>query len=200
MNVTASARRASVSAPAHRRRRAARSAPRRATLASAGRRRAPAERTRGVARAAGPPAPPSGRRARRAAGGTRRGPRANRPHAVEPRAAMIERRIGLLFACFLLLLGTAIARAGWMQGIEGGMLSDDAQSQHTQTVAIPGQRGRILDRDGKELAVSEEAADVVATPYQVKDPAQVSRALARVLDLSKSKILGVLADRSAGFA
>jgi cell division protein FtsI/penicillin-binding protein 2 len=113
---------------------------------------------------------------------------------------MIERRIGLLFACFLLLLGTAIARAGWMQGIEGGMLSDDAQSQHTQTVAIPGQRGRILDRDGKELAVSEEAADVVATPYQVKDPAQVSRALARVLDLSKSKILGVLADRSAGFA
>jgi cell division protein FtsI/penicillin-binding protein 2 len=113
---------------------------------------------------------------------------------------MIERRIGLLFACFLLLLCVAIARAAWMQGIQGGTLSDDAQSQHTQTVAIPGQRGRILDRNGKELAVSEDAADVVATPYQVKDPAEASRRLARVLDVSKAKILSALADRSAGFA
>src|SRR5919109_854995 len=113
---------------------------------------------------------------------------------------MIERRIGLLFACFMLLLCVAIARAGWMQGIQGGTLSDDAQSQHTQTVAIPGQRGRILDRNGRELAVSEEAADVVATPYQVKDPAEVSRRLAQLLDVSKSEILRALADRSAGFA
>jgi cell division protein FtsI (penicillin-binding protein 3) len=113
---------------------------------------------------------------------------------------MIERRIGLLFACFMLLLCVAIARAGWMQGIQGGTLSDDAQSQHTQTVAIPGQRGRILDRNGRELAVSEEAADVVATPYQVKDPAETSRRLARLLDVSKSEILRALADRSAGFA
>src|SRR5919204_1616448 len=113
---------------------------------------------------------------------------------------MIERRIGLLFACFMLLLCAAIARAGWMQGIQGGTLSHDAQSQHTQTVAIPGQRGRILDHSGKELAVSEEAADVVATPYQVKDPTVASRRLARVLDVPKTKILGALADRSAGFA
>jgi cell division protein FtsI (penicillin-binding protein 3) len=113
---------------------------------------------------------------------------------------MIERRIGLLFACFMLLLCVAIARAAWMQGIQGGALSDDAQSQHTQTVTIPGQRGRILDHNGKELAVSEEAADVVATPYQVKEPAEASRRLAPLLDVSKAKILRALADRSAGFA
>ena len=59
---------------------------------------------------------------------------------------MIERRIGLLFACFLLLLVVAIGRAAWVQGVQGGQLSADAQSQQTQTVTIPGQRGRILDR------------------------------------------------------
>ena len=91
---------------------------------------------------------------------------------------MIERRIGLLFACFLLLFCVAIGRAAWVQGVQGGRLSADAQSQHTQTVTIPGQRGRILDRKGRELAVSEDAADVIATPYQVKDPARAARRLA----------------------
>jgi cell division protein FtsI (penicillin-binding protein 3) len=113
---------------------------------------------------------------------------------------MIERRIGLLFACFLLLLVVAIGRAAWVQGVQGGGLSADAQSQQTQTVTIPGQRGRILDRKGKELAVSEDAADVVATPYQVKDPAKAARRLAPLLDVPEAEILRALADRSSGFA
>ena len=100
---------------------------------------------------------------------------------------MIERRIGLLFACFLLLLVLAIGRAAWVQGVQGGGLSADAQSQQTQTVTIPGQRGRILDRKGRELAVSEDAADVIATPYQVKDPARAARRLAPLLHVPEAR-------------
>jgi cell division protein FtsI (penicillin-binding protein 3) len=113
---------------------------------------------------------------------------------------MIERRIGLLFACFLLLLLVAVGRAAWVQGVQGGGLSADARNQQTQTVTIWGQRGRILDRRGKELAVSEDAADVIATPYQVKDPAAAARRLAPELDVAEAKILETLADRSSGFA
>src|SRR6266511_503052 len=113
---------------------------------------------------------------------------------------MIERRIGLLFACFLLLLVVVIGRAAWVQGVQGGVLSADAQSQQTQTVTIPGRRGRILDRNRRELAVSEDAADVIATPYQVKDPAQAARRLGPVLDVPEAEILRALADRSSGFA
>ena len=113
---------------------------------------------------------------------------------------MIERRIGLLFACFLLLFLAAIGRAAWVQGVQGGRLSADAQSQHTQTVTIPGQRGRILDRKGRELAVSEDAADVIATPYQVQDPARAARRLAPLLHVPEAQILRSLADRSSGFA
>ena len=43
--------------------------------------------------------------------------------------SMIERRIGLLFASFLLLLVLGIGRAAWVQGVQGGGLSADAQSQ-----------------------------------------------------------------------
>jgi cell division protein FtsI (penicillin-binding protein 3) len=113
---------------------------------------------------------------------------------------VIERRIGLLFACFLLLLCLAIGRAAWVQGVQGGSLSADAQSQHTQTVTIPGQRGRILDRKGRELAVSEDAADVIATPYQVQDPARASRRLAPLLHVPEAEVLRSLADRTSGFA
>ncbi len=113
---------------------------------------------------------------------------------------MIERRVGLLFACFLLLFVIAIGRAAWVQGIQGGGLAADAQSQQTQTVTIPGRRGRILDRHGRELAVSEDAADVIATPYQVEDPARAARRLAPLLNVSEAEILRLLADRSSGFA
>jgi cell division protein FtsI/penicillin-binding protein 2 len=113
---------------------------------------------------------------------------------------VIERRIGLLFACFLLLFCFAIGRAAWVQGIQGAGLSAEASSQHTQTVTIPGQRGRILDRKGRELAVSEDAADVVATPYQVKHPAAAARRLASALPVPEADILQALADRSSGFA
>jgi cell division protein FtsI/penicillin-binding protein 2 len=113
---------------------------------------------------------------------------------------VIERRIGLLFACFLLLFCFAIGRAAWVQGIQGAGLSADARSQHTQTVTIPGQRGRILDRTGRELAVSEDAADVVATPYQVKHPSAAARRLASALPVPEADLLRALADRSSGFA
>src|SRR3954470_4825830 len=113
---------------------------------------------------------------------------------------MIDRRIGLLFASFLVLLCVAVGRAAWVQGIQGAGLSADAQSQQTETVPVPGLRGSILDRKGRELAVSEDAVDVVATPYQVKDPQRVAHRLAPILGVSRKDILQALRGGSSGFA
>jgi cell division protein FtsI (penicillin-binding protein 3) len=112
---------------------------------------------------------------------------------------LIDRRLGLLFALFVLLLGVVIAKAVWVQAIHGGALSADAHGQQTETVVVPGERGTILDRRGKELAVSEDAATVFATPYQVKDPAAAARKLAPILDLPEQQLLEQLADRESGF-
>jgi cell division protein FtsI (penicillin-binding protein 3) len=113
---------------------------------------------------------------------------------------MIDRRIGLLFASFLLLLVLVVVRAAWVQGVQGAGLSADARSQQTETVPVPGLRGAILDRKGRELAVSEDAADVVATPYQVKDPERMAERLAPILNSSDEEILKALASGSEGFA
>jgi cell division protein FtsI (penicillin-binding protein 3) len=112
----------------------------------------------------------------------------------------IDRRLGLLFCFFLLLFSVALARAFWLQGVKGGELRAEAHSQQVTEVTIPGQRGRVIDRTGKVLAVSEDAADVIATPYQVKDPVRAATRLHDVTGVSVSDLSEALSDRSSGFA
>src|SRR5829696_4166020 len=112
----------------------------------------------------------------------------------------IDRRLGLLFCGFLLLFSLVLVRSFWLQGVKGGSLRAEAHSQQVTSVTIPGERGRILDRNGKVLAASEDAADVVATPYQVKNPAQAAMDLHEVLGMPTTDLLEPLQDRSSGFA
>jgi len=112
----------------------------------------------------------------------------------------VEQRVGLLFAAFLLLFSIVVVRAVWLQGVRGGELAADARSQQTESVLVPGERGKILDRRGRELALSEEAATVFATPYQIDDPADAAAQLAPVLDMPADEILDSISDRASGFA
>jgi cell division protein FtsI/penicillin-binding protein 2 len=112
----------------------------------------------------------------------------------------IDQRAGLLFAAFLVLFAIALVRSVWLQGVRGGELAADAQSQQVATVAVPGKRGRILDRNGSELAVSEDAATIVATPYQVDDPPGTAAKLAEILPTPEDELLEALSDRESGFA
>jgi cell division protein FtsI (penicillin-binding protein 3) len=111
----------------------------------------------------------------------------------------IDRRLGLLFCGFLLVFSFAIARSFWLQGVRGGALRAEARSQQVTQVTIPGQRGRVLDRNGKVLAASEDAADVIATPYQVKNPGQTALRLHDILGEPTTDLVSKLADRSSGF-
>ena len=111
----------------------------------------------------------------------------------------IERRIGLLFAGFLLCFLVVIGRAAWLQGVQGSQLASEATFQQTEVVTVPGLRGSLLDRYGNPLAVSEDAETIYATPYQVKRPVRTATELARVLKLGKDEVLESLTEES-GFA
>jgi cell division protein FtsI (penicillin-binding protein 3) len=105
---------------------------------------------------------------------------------------MIERRIGLLFAGFLVCFLGVAGRAFWLQGVQGAKLASEAISQQTQSVPLPSLRGSLLDRHGNPLAVSEEAATIFAVPGEVTKPALAAQKLAPILELSESKLLGEL--------
>src|SRR5436189_2940636 len=111
----------------------------------------------------------------------------------------IDRRLGLLFCGFLVVFSFALLRSFWLQGVRGGALRAEARSQQVTTVTIPGQRGKVLDRNGKVLAASEDAADVIATPYQVKNPGQTALRLHHLLGVPTTDLSQALADRNSGF-
>ncbi|MBK5221123.1 MAG: penicillin-binding protein 2 [Thermoleophilia bacterium] len=112
---------------------------------------------------------------------------------------LIERRIGLLFAAFLLCFLLVVGRAFWLQGVQGSSLASQAASQQTETITVPGLRGSLLDRRGNSLAASEDAATIYATPYQVKNPPVAAEKLARVLGLDSADVLADLTAES-GFS
>src|SRR5829696_7166684 len=111
----------------------------------------------------------------------------------------IDRRLGLLFCGFLLIFSFAVARSFWLQGVRGGALRAEAHSQQVTPVTVPGQRGRVLDRNGKVLAASEDAADVIATPYQVENVGRTALRLHHLLDVPTTDLVAKLGDRSSGF-
>ncbi|MBI2691792.1 MAG: penicillin-binding protein 2 [Solirubrobacterales bacterium] len=112
---------------------------------------------------------------------------------------LIERRIGLLSAIFLLFFVLALGRASKLMVVDHASLKAQANGQQVGDITVPAPRGAILDRNGNELAVSTDAADVSATPYLVKDVPKVSAQLAPLLDRSPEQIAVKLADRKSGF-
>ena len=113
--------------------------------------------------------------------------------------ALLERRIGLLFAVFLVLLALAGLRATWLGGVRANDMRSRAVSQQVQNVDVSARRGTIRDRHGMELAVSEDSVTVFANPKVVKDPAGTAARLAPFLGKPYQQVLGMLSDRSKGF-
>jgi cell division protein FtsI (penicillin-binding protein 3) len=113
--------------------------------------------------------------------------------------ALVERRIGLLFAAFLTLLLLAGVRAIWLGGVRGDSLASAATSQQVTSTKLPAERGSIVDRKGNPLAVSEPAADVSATPYLVKDPLKAAERLAPILRQTPEALVQKLARKDTGF-
>ena len=116
-----------------------------------------------------------------------------------PPTRLVEKRIGLLFALFLLLLGLAALRATWLGTVKSGSLSSRAVSQQIEDIADPASRGTIYDRNGVELAVSEDSVTVFAHPFLIKDPVKVAARLAPLVGLDEDDLLRKLSDRDTGF-
>jgi cell division protein FtsI (penicillin-binding protein 3) len=110
----------------------------------------------------------------------------------------IQTRIGALFGFFFLLLVLAAGRTLYLGSLHSGALRKAAHRQQLTYEKLPAQRGTITDRSGVDLAISEPAQDISATPYLVKRPLEAARRLAPLLGHSQDQILNHLSER-AGF-
>jgi len=116
---------------------------------------------------------------------------------------IIDRRVGLLFGVFLLLLLVAVARAGYLGLFRGSALRQAANAQQIQTAPIPAPRGEITDRNDVVLALSQPADVINADPILItrtyKHPQTVADRLAPLLRMTRSSTLNDLTKPNTGY-
>ncbi|HKQ62738.1 MAG TPA: penicillin-binding transpeptidase domain-containing protein [Candidatus Polarisedimenticolaceae bacterium] len=64
-----------------------------------------------------------------------------------------------------------------------------ARSQHQRQIEVPATRGAILDREGRELAVSVRTASLYAHPWKLEQAERTAALLAPVLRVSSRELL-----------
>ncbi len=98
-----------------------------------------------------------------------------------------------LFALILTAwAAVVVARLVQIQIAQGSRYRARAARQQERRIEIAGSRGSILDREGRELAVSVEASSVYAIPDDVQKPRVVAETLAPLLDMPAGEILDKL--------
>jgi cell division protein FtsI (penicillin-binding protein 3) len=108
---------------------------------------------------------------------------------------MVQRRVGVIFGLFFLLLVVAAGRTVYLGVVRGSALRKAASNEQLSYETVTAPRGSITDRNGVDLAVSEPAQDISADPYLVKDPLEAAQRLAPLLGESQGSLLTKLSER-----
>lgn len=118
-----------------------------------------------------------------------------RPRPAAPAANDLERRrwrlylVAAVIAGFLVVL---LARLTYLQVIENGHFRVMATDEHWRQTIIPPRRGDIVDVNGDPLAASVTYQSLYASTSEIKDPAQVAKALAPILGASPTDLQPLL--------
>jgi cell division protein FtsI/penicillin-binding protein 2 len=113
--------------------------------------------------------------------------------------ATLDRRIGFLFAAFLVLLALGFARALELGTLNRSHLTQVAAIQQVSNDVVLAQRGTIVDRHGVSLAISEPAGDISANPRLIKDPNAVAAKIAPILNQTRAELVTKLVKTGTGF-
>jgi cell division protein FtsI (penicillin-binding protein 3) len=79
-------------------------------------------------------------------------------------------------------------RAYNLQVLEADKLRGMAEEQYLREVELPPRRGRILDRNGAELASTADVDSIYCNPRRLPDPREAARALAKVLGMDRHEL------------
>src|SRR5262245_33187308 len=115
---------------------------------------------------------------------------------VTPRGALRgspQLRLRLGFLIIAMVLSVFGARLVQLQGVDPNAYAAMAAAEGTVTLALPAERGDILDRNGQPLADSVDGEMVVADPQFTREHApELARFLATRLDIDYCETLKAL--------
>ena len=110
----------------------------------------------------------------------------------------IGRNINRMAAVIWLMLGIIVFRYAWIQLVEGKRLAEWVRIQTGDNQVMQSPRGMIVDRNGRELAVSIMTQSLYIDPNSVKNANDVAAKLAPVIGISEKEILADIA-QGGGF-
>jgi penicillin-binding protein 2 len=99
----------------------------------------------------------------------------------------LKSRFGVLAIIVMLILGTLFVRLWVVQVLQGQAFAQQAENNRIREVTIDAPRGRILDREGRELVTNRASLAVTVEPSAVEDQELLLR-LSNVLSLPVSEI------------
>ena len=92
-------------------------------------------------------------------------------------------RIVVCGVVLAILLAAVAKRAFTLQVRDADRLRGMAEEQYLREIELPPRRGRILDRNGADLASTADVDSIYCNPRQLPDPRDAARRLARLLGL-----------------
>lgn len=118
------------------------------------------------------------------------------------RGGNMHRRIVSMFTVVAILLSLLGVRVALLQTVWASDYREASVSQRTRVQVIRAERGSILDRNGRELALPIPTRTVFADPRSVVDPVGVANVVAGVLQLdpqAESDLAAKLQNKRSSF-
>ena len=101
----------------------------------------------------------------------------------------VQKRITKLVLVLLALMGVVVLRYAWLQLVQGSELAERMRFQVGHDYSVQSPRGAIVDRNGRELAVSTMTKSLFVDPNHVEDAEQLAKDLSPLIDKSEADIL-----------
>lgn len=111
----------------------------------------------------------------------------------------MKARIVIIFVGILGLWSLLILRAGYLQFLPNDRLNSLQNRQFQTKVTLQARRGAILDRNGRDMAMSAAAYSLYADPKILENRKAVAKKIAKVLGQSTESVYAKIKDKNRRF-
>lgn len=111
----------------------------------------------------------------------------------------MKSRIIIVFAGVMLLWGALLLRAAYLQFLPNEKLQSLQNRQFQTVVTLQARRGAIVDRNGRDLAMSATAHSLYADPKILENRKKLARSLAKELGVSVDFVYSKIKDPNRRF-
>lgn len=111
----------------------------------------------------------------------------------------MKSKIITLFIFVCTLWSALVFRAAYLQFVPHEKLNSLQEKQFQTVVSLPARRGNIIDRNGKELAMSSPTYSIYADPKIIEDRKGTAKFLGKVLKENQNEIYSKIKDKNKRF-